>query len=243
MSFEEIASANENRIKHNNYPGRGIIIGKTPDGKSYVQIYWIMGRSSNSRNRVFEIEGDFVKTKAFVENKMENPSLIIYYPVKSYLNFHIVGNGDQTDTIYDYIRQGKNFESALNTREFEPDPPNYTPRISGLIDLNQGSYVLSILKTINNYAELSQKNYFNYNKGIAGYGHCIHTYRGDGQPIPSFEGEPFIVKLHDRIEENANYYWDLLNKDNRISLLVKYIDIESKNVAFNIINKNESGIS
>ncbi|KNY25517.1 IMP cyclohydrolase [Pseudobacteroides cellulosolvens] len=238
MGFEEIASANENRIKHNNYPGRGIVIGKTPDSKSYVQIYWIMGRSSNSRNRVFVIEGDCVKTKAFDENKMEDPSLIIYYPIKSYLNFHIVGNGDQTDTVFDYIRRGKDFESALNTRDFEPDFPNYTPRISGIVDLNERRYVLSILKTINNAPELAQKNYYNYNKGIDGYGHCIHTYREDGHPIPSFEGEPFIVKLHDKIEQNANYYWNLLNEDNRISLLIKYIEIESRNVVFKIINKN-----
>lgn len=240
MSLKEKALSNEKGILENKYPGRGIVIGMTPDGNNYVQIYWIMGRSENSRNRIFEIEDSSVKTKAFDAEKLEDPSLIIYYPVRVIDNYHIVGNGDQTDTIYEYKKNGKEFEEALNTREFEPDAPNYTPRITGFVDCNgeKARYGLSILKSINNDNEFCQRSYFFYDNFIKGYGHCIHTYSEDGNPIPSFTGEPFIVKLHNDINDNAQYFWNLLNKENRISLLVKYINVNDKKVKFNIINKN-----
>lgn len=241
MSFEEIALNNEKRLKQNKYPGRGIVIGMTPDGKNYVQVYWIMGRSENSRNRVFEVEEEFVKTKAFDISKLEDPSLIIYYPVKAFNDFHIVTNGDQTDTVYYYLKAGKTFKEALDTREFEPDPPNYTPRISGYVDCasEKATYGLSILKTIDNNEELSQKNYFYYNKFIKGFGHCIHTYNEDGNPIPSFTGEPYVVKLENDIEKNAEKFWNLLNEDNKVSLLVKYINVNNKKSEFRIVNKNK----
>lgn len=241
MSFEEMALINEKRLKQNKYPGRGIIIGMTPDGKNYVQIYWIMGRSENSRNRVFELEGEFVKTKAFDISKLKDPSLIIYYPVKETNDFHIVTNGDQTDTIYDYVKAEKTFKDALDTREFEPDPPNYTPRISGYVDCTseKATYGLSILKTIENNEKLQQKNYFYYNNFINGFGHCIHTYNEDGNPIPSFTGEPYVVKLDNDINKNAEFFWELLNKDNKVSLLVKYISVNDKKIEFKILNKNK----
>lgn len=231
---------NEEKILNNKYPGRGIVIGMTPDGKNYVQVYWIMGRSKNSRNRIFEIEGSSVNTKAFDDKKLEDPSLIIYYPIKVVKDYHIVGNGDQTNTIYEYIKNEKTFEEALNTREFEPDSPNYTPRISGFIDYNleKASYGMSILKSINNNKEFCQRSFFYYNNFIKGFGHCIHTYNEDGSPIPSFNGEPFIVKLSNNIKENTMYFWNLLNEENKISLLVKYINIADKKVEINIINKN-----
>lgn len=241
MSLEQTALNNEKIILQNKYPGRGIVIGMTPDGKNYVQIYWIMGRSENSRNRIFEIEDSSVKTKAFDVNKLKDPSLIIYYPVKAVNNYHIVSNGDQTDTIYEYIKNGKTFEEALNTREFEPDAPNYTPRISGFVDYSteKANYGLSILKSIDNNAAFCQRNYFYYNNFIKGFGHCIHTYREDGSPIPSFAGEPFVVKLQDHINDNANYFWNLLNEENKISLLVKYINLDDKKVKLSLINKNK----
>jgi len=241
MSLEQIAKVNEEKIKQNKYPGRGIIVGLSPDGKKYIQIYWIMGRSENSRNRVFKIEDNLVKTEAFEKEKMVDPSLIIYYPIKNCGDYHIVSNGDQTDTIYEYIKNDKTFEDALNTREFEPDFPNYTPRISGLIDLSKEkpSYALSILKSINGNKEFCQRSYYYYNNFLQGFGHCIHTYKEDGNPIPSFVGEPFIVKLYDNINDNAEYFWNLLNKENKISLLVKYIDVESREIEFKIINSNE----
>ena len=240
MNLEQIALQNEKDIQKNNYPGRGIIIGMTPDQKNYIQIYWIMGRSTNSRNRIFEVEDSSVKTKAFDEGKMEDPSLIIYYPIKVYKDYHIVSNGDQTDTIYEYVKSGKTFENALNTREFEPDPPNYTPRISGFIDLASGkkNYGMSILKSINNNEEFCQRSYFCYSNFIKGFGHCIHTYNEDGNPIPSFDKEPYIVKLHNSMEDNEEHFWNLLNKDNKVSLLVKFIDRENKNVKIKIVNKN-----
>lgn len=240
MDLTQIALRNEKQILQNKYPGRGIIIGMTPDGKNYIQIYWIMGRSINSRNRIFEVEGSSIKTKAFDEAKMEDPSLIIYYPIKSIDDYHIVGNGDQTNTIYQYIKNGKTFESALNTRKFEPDPPNFTPRISGFIDLSteKASYGMSILKSINNNQEFCQRGYFYFSDFIEGFGHCIHTYKEDGNPIPSFDREPFIVKLYDNIEDNAEHFWDLLNAENKISLVVKYIGTADKKIEYKIINKN-----
>lgn len=240
MSVEQMALQNEKQLKQNSYPGRGIIIGMTPDGKNYVQVYWIMGRSTNSRNRIFEAQGSAVRTKAFDEAKMSDPSLIIYYPVRTSGDYHIVSNGDQTDTIFNYIQEGKTFENALETREFEPDSPNFTPRISGFIDYStdKAVYGLSILKSIDNNAAICQRNYFYYNNFLNGFGHCIHTYQEDGNPIPSFMGEPYPVKLFNTIEENADYYWNLLNEDNKVSLLVKFVAKEDKKSTIKIINKN-----
>ena len=242
MNLEKIALDNEKKLLNNKYPGRGIVIGLTPDGKNLVQIYWIMGRSENSRNRIFEIEDDSIKTKAFDVEKLEDPSLIIYYPIKIVKDYHIVSNGDQTDTICKYIRNGKTFEEALNTRKFEPDPPNYTPRISGFLDCNpnKSNYALSILKSIDNDQAFCQRSYFYYSNFINGFGHCIHTYEEDGSPIPSFAGEPFILKLQDNINDNAKYFWNLLNLENKVSLLVKYIAVADQKVDFKIVNKNGS---
>ncbi len=240
MNFEQMALQNEKQIQHNKYPGRGIIIGLTPDERNYIQIYWIMGRSQNSQNRIFQVEGNSVKTEAFDVSKMEDPSLIIYYPIRTLENYHIVSNGDQTDTIYNYIKSGQTFEKALNTREFEPDKPNYTPRISGFIDYStdKASYGMSILKSIHNNSDFCQRNYYYYNNFIKGFGHCIHTYQEDGNIVPSFEGEPFIVRLYNKIEDNLEHYWNLLDKENRISLLVKYIDKDKKTTEIKLINKH-----
>ena len=186
-----------------------------------------MGRSSNSRNRIFtEEKNGFIKTQAFDESKVEDPSLIIYYPLKHTGKNHIVSNGDQTDTIYDSINSGQSFEGALDTRDYEPDGPNFTPRISGLVTLDDPLYAyrLSIIKTAANDEGCSMRNYFNYRGGIPGFGHLITTYMGDGNPLPSFSGEPQVMPLADTVEENLDNYWNALNEDNRISLLVKKID-------------------
>jgi hypothetical protein len=240
MAVNSIASQNETYLGQNKYPGRGIIIGETPSEEYLVQIYWIMGRSKNSRNRLFVIENDFVKTEIFDENIEGDRSLIIYYPIKSINNFHIISNGDQTETIYNFINNNKSFKNALDTKEFESDPPNYTPRISGFIDLRSenSSYGLSVLKTIDHQKESCQRNYFYYNKFIKGFGHCIHTYNDDGNPIPSFSKEPYLIKLYEDIDDNIKYIWDLLNTDNKVSVLVKYISKETKQTILKIINKN-----
>lgn len=237
MDKEQTARANEEGIRRNSYPGRGIVLGLTPNGRNYVHVYWIMGRSENSRNRLFSREGDFIKTKAFDEAKMKDPSLIIYYPVKSLNGRHIVSNGDQTDTIYDYIKEGKTFEDALNTREYEPDYPNFTPRISGITDLGaeQPYYALAILKAAGGKC---LREYYYYKDPQPGYGHCVHTYREDGDPLPSFAGEPYAVRLYDEIQANADYYWDLLNRANRISLMVKFIGAKTNKTEYVIINAN-----
>jgi len=231
---------NENRLAANTYPGRGIVVGMTPDGNNLVQIYWIMGRSENSRNRTFVREGDAVKTRAFIESKMSDPSLIIYYPVRTEGNVHIVTNGDQTDTIAEYIAEGKTFEEALLTRQYEPDAPNYTPRISAAILYNKdrSSYVMSILKTVENSPEVEKKEFYTYNKFIPGEGRCIHTYGRDGNPLPSFEGNPYVVSLENDLDATAKRYWDMLNPDNRVALLVKHIEVSSGNIDIRIINKH-----
>jgi IMP cyclohydrolase len=230
---------NERKLKENKYPGRGIVIGMTPDEKNLVQIYWIMGRSENSRNRIFVMEGDAVKTRAYIESKMTDPSLIIYYPVRHVGNAHIVTNGDQTDTIAEYIRAGKTFEEALLTRSYEPDVPNYTPRISAVTyyDGLSSSYAMSILKTIGNDPHAVKKEFYEYTEFVPGEGRCIHTYAGDGSPLPSFDGEPYVVTIKNDINETAKRYWDMLNEENRVSLLVKHIDISTENATIRIINK------
>jgi hypothetical protein len=200
-----------------------------------------MGRSINSRNRILEVEGNSVKTKAFDEDKLEDPSLIIYYPIKNFLDYHIVSNGDQTDTIYEFIKNDNSFENALSTRKFEPDWPICTPRIPGFIDSRKEKtyYGMSILKSINNDPDFCQRSYFYYSDFVNGFGHCIHTYKEDGNPAPSFDKEPFIVKLYNNIEDSVEHYWNLLNEENKISLLVKYVSTVDRKINLKIINKNK----
>jgi len=228
----------EDKLKNSTYPGRGIVVGMTPNSSHIVQVYWIMGRSVNSRNRVFEKDGSFMRTKAFDESKLTDPSLIIYYPIKNYGKKHIVTNGDQTDTIYEYLQNSKSFEAALDTREYEPDPPNFTPRISGILNIEDMSYKLSILKTIDNNKELKQKNFFSYGSFIQGIGHCITTYADNGNPLPSFKGEPYKVALFNDISDTAEKFWGYLDVDNRVSLAVKFINCETGKTNLKIINKN-----
>lgn len=219
------------------YPGRGIVVGATEDNTAFIQVYWIMGRSANSRNRIFEQEGTSLKTRAFDPSKVEDPSLILYYPMRELGRYHIVSNGDQTDTIYDFLSRGKSFEEALATRRFEPDAPNYTPRISGLIDRETGRISLSILKTLDNDPAFGVRHCFQYDTPVPGYGFFIHTYRSNGTPLPSFQGEPPLLRLPGGVDDIAREFWAILNPDNRISLCVKSIDRTSGAVTFSILNK------
>lgn len=222
------------------YPGRGIVIGKTPDGKKAAIAYFIMGRSENSRNRIFVKDGEGIRTEAFDPSKLEDPSLIIYAPVRVLGNKTIVTNGDQTDTIYDLMDKQYTFEQALRTREFEPDAPNYTPRISGVFHFDNGSfnYAMSILKSNNGNPEACNRYTFAYENPVAGEAHFIHTYMGDGNPLPSFEGEPTLVDVPDNMEDFADLVWNNLNNDNKVSLFVRYINIEDGSYETKIINKN-----
>ncbi len=227
-------------LKNNAYPGRGIIIGKSADGKHAVTAYFIMGRSENSRNRVFVENDDGIRTQAFDPSKLVDPSLIIYAPVRVLNGQTIVTNGDQTDTIYDYLKDGKTFEEALRTRKFEPDEPNWTPRISGIMNICGGEYAykLSILKSANGNGESCERFFYEYSQPIAGEGRFIHTYRCDGNPIPSFEGEPELVSVSDDIDEYTNTIWQNLNEANKVSLFVRYISLEDGKTETRIINKN-----
>ena len=228
-------------LKNNAYPGRGIVLGKTPDGKKAVAAYFIMGRSSNSRNRVFVEDGEGIRTQAFDPSKMTDPSLIIYAPVRVLGNKTIVTNGDQTDTIYEKMDKQMTFEQSLRTREFEPDAPNYTPRISGIMHIENGSYnyAMSILKSNNGNPDSCNRYTFAYENPGAGEGHFIHTYMGDGNPLPSFEGEPKLVAIPDDIDTFADLLWQNLNEDNKVSLFVRYIDIATGKYTSKIINKNQ----
>lgn len=223
------------------YPGRGIVIGKTPDGKHAAIAYFIMGRSENSRNRIFVEEGEGIRTEAFDPSKLEDPSLIIYAPVRVLGNKTIVTNGDQTDTIYDLMNKQFTFEQALRTREFEPDAPNYTPRISGILHIENGSYnyAMSILKSNNGNPDACNRYTFAYENPVAGEGHFIHTYMGDGNPLPSFEGEPTLVDIPDSMDEFADLVWNNLNEDNKVSLFIRYINLETGKYETKIINKNK----
>lgn len=227
-------------LKGNSYPGRGIIIGKTPDGKKAAAAYFIMGRSANSRNRVFVKEGEGIRTEAFDPSKMEDPSLIIYAPVRVLGNKTIVTNGDQTDTIYEGMDRQMTFEQSLRSREFEPDGPNYTPRISGIMHIENGTYnyAMSILKSNNGNPDGCNRYTFAYNNPSAGEGHFIHTYMGDGNPLPSFEGEPKLVGILDSADDFTKLVWESLNEDNKVSLFVRYIDIETGTYESRIVNKN-----
>ena len=223
------------------YHGRGIIIGKSADGKKAIIAYFIMGRSVNSRNRVFVAEGDAMRTKAFDESKMTDPHLIIYYPVRVLGNKTIVTNGDQTDTIYELMDKQMTFEQALRTREFEDDAPNYTPRISGIIRLENGdmNYAMSILKSADGDGSSCQRYTFAYSNPLAGKAKFIHTYKADGNPLPSFEGEPKTLELPDvDIDTMTDIIWKNLNEDNKVSLFVRYIDLATGEADTRIVNKN-----
>ena len=223
------------------YHGRGIIIGKSADSKKAVTAYFIMGRSENSRNRVFVAEGEAMRTKAFDESKMTDPHLIIYYPVRVLGNKTIVTNGDQTDTIYELMDKQMTFEQALRTREFEDDKPNFTPRISGIIHRENGdmNYAMSILKSAEGDDSSCERFTYAYSNPIAGKAKFIHTYNGDGNPLPSFEGEPKTLILPDvEIDELTDLIWTNLNADNKVSLFVRYIDLATGETETRIVNKN-----
>ena len=230
----------EQELSSNAYPGRGIIIGKSMDGKKAVTAYFIMGRSENSRNRIFVEDGKGIRTQAFDPSKLTDPSLIIYAPVRVLGNKTIVTNGDQTDTIYDGMDRQLTFEQSLRCREFEPDGPNYTPRISGIMHIEDGTYnyAMSILKSNNGNPEACNRYTFAYENPVAGEGHFIHTYKCDGNPLPSFEGEPKLITIDKDIDEFTDLLWNSLNPDNKVSLFVRYIDIATGEYETKIVNKN-----
>ncbi|MCR5742530.1 MAG: IMP cyclohydrolase [Lachnospiraceae bacterium] len=222
------------------YPGRGIIIGTCACGKYAVCAYFIMGRSVNSRNRVFVEDGEGIRTQAFDPSKLEDPSLIIYAPVRVLGNDTIVTNGDQTDTIYDLMKAGQTFEQSLRTREFEPDAPNFTPRISGIMHVENGKfdYAMSILKSNNGDPSCCLRNTFTVDAPKPGEGRFIHTYMGDGNPLPSFEGEPTLVEIEGGIDEFTELVWNSLDPDNKVSLFTRFIEIETGKYETRIVNKN-----
>ena len=233
-----LANNIENLLRANPYPGRGIITGRSEDGARSIMAYFIMGRSENSRNRVFEKTDDGIRTKAFDPAKMTDPSLVIYRPVRELAGQLIVTNGDQTDTIYEHLKNNKDFRTALQTREFEPDAPNYTPRISGLIE-RDGSYALSILKTTCGDPTCCCRFFYEYPTALPGLGHFISTYKTDGDPLPPFEGEPIPIKITvtDGLEQFANTIWDALNRDNKVSLYARETKIPTGESNDIIINK------
>lgn len=227
-------------LKDNSYPGRGIVIGKSENGKNAAFAYFIMGRSENSRNRVFSVKGEDVVTEPHDYAKVSDPSLIIYSAIRKIENKLIVTNGDQTDTIYDFIAKGEDMRAALRTREFEPDAPNFTPRISGVMTFENGdfSYEMSILKSADENGSACNRYFYEYNS-IDGLGHFIHTYVTDGNPIPTFQGEPERVKIPNCIDEFTNTIWNNLNENNKISLYVGYVDLETGKTETRLINKNK----
>ena len=231
----------EQELKENAYPGRGIIIGKSADGEKAVTAYFIMGRSENSRNRVFVEEGEGIRTQAFDPSKLVDPSLIIYAPVRVLGNNTIVTNGDQTDTVYDGLDKGLTFEQSLRSRQFEPDEPNCTPRISGLLHIADGEfhYAMSILKSNNGNPKSNNRYTYTFENPIAGEGRFIHTYMHDGNPLPSFEGEPKWISIPDDMNAFTDALWNSLNEENKVSLFVRYIDIATGTYETKIINKNK----
>ena len=236
----EIMSLAE-QLSKNPYPGRGIVIGKSEDDKYAVTAYFIMGRSANSRNRVFVEDGEGIRTQAFDESKLEDPSLIIYAPVRVLGNKTIVTNGDQTDTIYEGMDKQLTFEQSLRSREFEPDGPNFTPRISGIMHIEDGkyNYAMSILKSNNGNPGSCNRYTFAYENPAAGEGHFIHTYKCDGNPLPSFEGEPKLIEIPDDMDAFTDTLWNSLNEENKVSLFVRYIDIATGKYETKIVNKNK----
>lgn len=241
MEEEDFMKQVNEYLQGNQYPGRGILLGRSASGKSGVIAYFIMGRSENSRNRIFVEDGQGIRTEAFDPAKMTDPDLIIYHPVRVFDRTTIVTNGDQTDTIYDFFSKGKSFQAALRTRTFEPDEPNNTPRISGILKWkkNKMSYRLSILKSAEGNSKSVQRFFFEYPKPIAGQGHLIHTYRCDGSPIPSFEGEPVTVAVPNDMEAFTKMLWESLDAENKVSLFVRYIDLETGDCHTKIVNKNK----
>lgn len=231
----------EQELKGNAYPGRGIIIGKSEDGTKAVTAYFIMGRSENSRNRIFVEEGEGIRTQAFDPSKLTDPSLIIYAPVRVLGNKTIVTNGDQTDTIYEGMDHQMTFEQSLRSREFEPDAPNYTPRISGIMHVERGSYnyAMSILKSDDGNPDSCLRYTFAYENPQAGEGSFIHTYQCDGNPLPSFAGEPKKIAISGEIDAFTDLLWNSLNEENKVSLFVRYIDIASGAYETRIVNKNQ----
>ena len=226
-------------LSENTYPGRGIVLGMDDRGEHAVIVYFIMGRSENSRNRVFVEKDGGIITRAFDESRMVDPSLIIYAPVRLFGDSVVVTNGDQTDTVVEYLRKGFTFEAALRTRCFEPDAPNYTPRISGMVTRGNGklAYRLSILKSDAGDPKAPQRFFYEYTPR-AGVGHFIHTYRCDGNPIPSFEGEPEKVALYGDIDTLTENVWNSLNPDNKVSLFVRYVNVKTGEAQTRIVNKN-----
>ena len=225
-------------LRANTYPGRGIVLGKSADGQKSVIAYFIMGRSENSRNRIFVEEDGGLRTEAFDPAKLKDPSLVIYWPVRKFGTATIVTNGDQTDTVYEFLAAEKTFEEALRMRTFEPDPPILTPRISGLVH-KDGSYRLSILKSANGNADSTQRFFYEYPQPVAGEGHFIHTYLGDGDPVPSFEGEPENVSIVGDIDSFTRLVWENLNEANKVSLFVRFIDLVSGSEETRVVNKNQ----
>lgn len=236
MNIHRTGSLTE-KLASNTYPGRGIVLGMLPDGKTSVAAYFIMGRSVNSRNRVFMEEPDGIRTEAFDPSKLSDPSLIIYHPVRQMGRSLIVTNGDQTDTIRDFMERGETLEQALRTREFEPDGPNWTPRISGLVQ-SDGSYKLSILKSADPEGSACTRHFFEY-PALKGVGHFLHTYETNGDPIPTFFGEPERVALDGDIDTFTAAVWDNLNEDNKISLFVRFTNVETGAYEQRILNKNQ----
>ncbi len=241
MDIQAQAQANLEALRGNRYPGRGIVIGETPDARHVVEVYWIMGRSENSRNRIFVQEDELVRTAPFDESRVEDPSLIIYNCIRRLDDAHIVTNGDQTDTIYEGLEDGRSFGDSLCTRTFEPDAPNFTPRIAGVVDFSDSrhAYQLGILKSIANTEDYAARHVFSYGDFIAGCGHYVATYDGDGAPLPSFSGEPQLFPLKNDIDETLNLYWDALDEDNKVSLLVKFIEPDTNQSQIRIVNKNQ----
>ena len=236
MNIYDVGSMND-KLASNSYPGRGIVLGITPDGKNAVAAYFIMGRSVNSRNRIFVEEPDGIRTEAYDPSTMEDPHLIIYHPVRESGCGLIVTNGDQTDTIWEYLSKGENWETALRTRQFEDDYPNWTPRISGLQAVD-GSYKMSILKAADAEGNSCARNFYEY-PAIAGLGHFLHTYVCDGKPvIPTFQGEPERVTMCDDIDAFTATLWKNLNSDNKISLFVRYTNLETRAYDQRILNKH-----
>lgn len=227
-------------LAENSYPGRGIVIGQSEDGRFAAIAYFIMGRSVNSRNRVFVEDGEGLRTRAFDPGKLSDPSLVIYAPVRVLGNATVVTNGDQTDTVYGFMKEGKTFEEALCTRTFEPDAPNYTPRISGVVERTDGAftYKLSILKSGDGDPDAPERFFFAYTPK-AGKGHFLHTYRCDGNPIPSFDGEPTPVKIEGDLDAFTRLVWESLNEDNKVSLFTRFINLETGEWESRIVNKNQ----
>ena len=231
-------------LRNNTYPGRGIMIGRSRSGKYAVIAYFIMGRSENSRNRIFVEDGDGIRTKAYDESRMTDPSLIIYSPVRVLGSKTIVTNGDQTDTIYDGLDAQLTFEQALRARQYEPDGPNYTPRISGVVHLTGGgfNYALSILKSADGNPDGHHRYTYSYSPALPGEGHFISTYMGDGNPLPSFEGEPRRVSVGDDLEAFTREVWEAMNADNKVSLFTRFIDLETGSYESRIVNRHGGAV-